>query len=124
MRFEPDNIQDLDDDLFCLDEFADQFGYKTQETRGNNKILSINEEIGVFNSKLKENQFNFKKFWTCYSSLMPRLFTQAKRTNVISSTSVPSESGFSISGYLQRKERSRMKSRTLRFLMVSSCDIW
>jgi len=39
--------------------------------------------------------------------------------NLICATSVPSESIFSIAGYIQRKERCRLSSKMLRFLILS-----
>ena len=57
---------------------------------------------------------NFADFWCNFKSLFPRLFKESKITNIICASSVPAESGFSIAGYIQRKERSRLFSKTLR----------
>ena len=42
-----------------------------------------------------------------------------KKTNIVNATSVPSESQFSISGYTDRKQRSRLSSKSLRFSMLA-----
>ena len=39
--------------------------------------------------------------------------------NLICATPVPSESIFSIAGYIQRKKRCRLSSKMLRFLILS-----
>ena len=42
--------------------------------------------------------------------------------NLICATSVPSESIFSIAGYIQRKGRCRLSSKMLRFLILSKLN--
>ena len=42
-----------------------------------------------------------------------------ERYCLISATSVPSESIFSIAGYIQPKERCKLSSRMLRFLILA-----
>ena len=46
------------------------------------------------------------------------MFEQMKKYNLICATSVPSESIFSIAGYIQRKERCRLSSKMPRFLIL------
>jgi hypothetical protein len=54
-----------------------------------------------------------------FKGTLPKLFNLLLRTNIICATSVPSESAFSVAGYIQRKERCRLKSKNLRFLMLT-----
>ena len=57
---------------------------------------------------------NFVYFLNNLNSLFPRLFKEAKITNIICASSFLGESGFSICGYIQRKKRSRLFSKTIR----------
>ncbi len=42
-----------------------------------------------------------------------------KKINIISATSAPSESAFSVAGYIQRRERSRLSSQNLRYSLLT-----
>ncbi len=64
-------------------------------------------------------QLKFNDFWMMFKSVLPRLFEQVTKINLLSATSVPAESIFSIAGYVQRKERSRLSSKMLRFLILT-----
>jgi hypothetical protein len=54
-----------------------------------------------------------------FKPILGRLYEQTKRYSFIAATSVPSESSFSIAGYIQRKERCRLSSKMLRFLILT-----
>ena len=54
-----------------------------------------------------------------FKPILSRLYEQMKKINLISETSVPSESIFSVAGYIQRKERCRLSSKMLRFLILT-----
>lgn len=49
---------------------------------------------------------------------MPKLKEIVKKVNIICATSCPSESAFSIAGYIERKSRSRLNSKTLRYTIL------
>ena len=54
-----------------------------------------------------------------FKPILGRLYEMMARSGLISATSVPSESIFSIAGYIQRKERCKLSSRMLRFLILA-----
>ena len=54
-----------------------------------------------------------------FKPILSRLYEQMKKINLISATSVPSGSILSIAGYIQRKERCRLSSKMLRFLILT-----
>ena len=54
-----------------------------------------------------------------FKPILGRLYEQMKKINLISATSVPSESIFSVAGYIQRKERCQLSSKMLRFLILT-----
>ena len=68
---------------------------------------------------MRQNSLNLSDFWNEYKKKFPTLYKKLLESNMIVATSVPSESCFSISDYVQRKERSRLTPRNLRFLMFS-----
>ena len=51
--------------------------------------------------------------------MLPRLTILVSKTNIVMATSCAAESAFSIAGYLDRKSRSRLSSKTLRFSILS-----
>jgi hypothetical protein len=61
----------------------------------------------------------FQDFWLQYQKNLPRLYQQMKKINIISATSAPSESAFSVAGYIQRRERSRLSSQNLRYSLLT-----
>jgi len=60
-----------------------------------------------------------KKFWTLNNQVLPRLCDLVLKINIIMSTSCAAESAFSIAGYIDRKSRARLSSKTLRFSILS-----
>ena len=64
-------------------------------------------------------QLDFKEFWLTFKPILGRLFEVMEKNCLISATSVSSESIFSFVGYIQRKERCRLSSRMLRFLILA-----
>ena len=61
----------------------------------------------------------FDDFWLRYEKKLPKLYEQAVKTNIILSTSVPAESAFSVAGYIQRKEKSSLSCKNLRFSFLT-----
>jgi hypothetical protein len=62
---------------------------------------------------------DLKDFWLTFKPIIGRLYEIMERYCLISATSVPSESIFSIAGDIQRKERCKLSSRMLRFLILA-----
>ena len=51
-------------------------------------------------------------------STLPKMYATMLRTNVKCPTSVAAESVFSEAGFVQRKERTRLSSKQLRFTIM------
>jgi hAT family C-terminal dimerisation region len=79
--------------------------------------LTIDVEIALFTNTIKTHT-SFKEFWIKHRASFPRLVYLVHRYCIIPATSVASESAFSISGYIARKQRLSLSSKTLRHLLV------
>ena len=74
----------------------------------------ISEEIVVYASLCRQYSFMAALvFWETYGNQMPMLKILAKHYLAAPCTSVPSESAFSSSAYIARKERSRLSVENL-----------
>jgi hAT family C-terminal dimerisation region len=80
------------------------------------RTLTIQQEIARMASLPKDNQ-DFSVFWQTHENTMPLLATQARKYLAVSATSVPSESAFSISNYILRKNRLSLTSKNLKYCM-------
>ncbi len=92
-------------------------------SRTKTRSKTIIEEIISFEAKLlsfpQRSEDLFKKFWKLAENELPLLYKLSIKFNTFCSGSVPSESSFSVAGYQQRKERSSLDSKTLRFEMIA-----
>lgn len=79
-------------------------------------VLTIEQEISKLGSIPKDN-YEFTSFWQAYGREMPRLSVLAKKYLSICATSVPSESAFSVSNYVLRKNRLALSSRNVQYTM-------
>ncbi|CAF1488902.1 unnamed protein product [Adineta ricciae] len=79
---------------------------------------SVEDEIILFNQAIQSYNGSFSAFWLQFRDQFPRLYRVALRVNIIPATSVPSETIFSIAGFISRKQRSSLSSTSLRHLMV------
>lgn len=86
----------------------------TRQTR----TLSAEDELVLFTQLICSFKSNFSAFWIQHRERFPRLYRIAQRVNIIPATSVPSESVFSVAGYVARKQRTSLSSTSLRHLMV------
>ena len=91
-------------------------------SRQKSKRIMINEEIKYFKLAVQEYNLLFEpstlsaiNFWKLYKDRLPLLTHLAKIHLSASGTSVPSESAFSISSYIARKERSRLSGKNLAY---------
>ena len=101
----------------AIDEEIILYIQKVKESQGVRKIdLKL---IHSFFKKIKVFQIKFREFWMYNKKFLPKLFKMAKRYCFICSTSVASECAFSVAGFINRKERSSLKPRTLRFLILT-----
>jgi hypothetical protein len=111
-----------DSNKSAMDMFNESIGDINYEgnRRGENKRATVIEEI--HNYRKYAAQFNLKKkpdatsailFWRTYGDTFSILKGLAKKMLSTPATSVPSESCFSISSYLGRKERARLTGEHL-----------
>ncbi|CAF1008181.1 unnamed protein product [Brachionus calyciflorus] len=89
-----------------LDDFAKKCNFPGHISRDPSK-KNIKDEKSYYITAISGKN-DFSKFWAENSSNLPILTSIVKKTNVISATSVPSESAFRIAGYINRKDRSSL----------------
>ncbi|CAF3354532.1 unnamed protein product, partial [Rotaria socialis] len=82
------------------------------------RSLSPEDELILFTQVIQSFKCDFSSFWIQYREHFSCLYKVAQRVNIITATSVPSESIFSIAGYVARKQRTSLSSTSLRHLMV------
>ena len=80
--------------------------------------LSTEEELVLCIQAIESSKSDFSSFWLQHRARFTRLYNVARRANIILATSVPNETIFSIAGFVARKQRSSLSSRSLRYLMV------
>ncbi|CAF3102323.1 unnamed protein product [Rotaria sp. Silwood2] len=80
------------------------------------KTVSLKQEIAKFET-LDKDEHSFSTFWKKYERSLPLLSKMARRYGSITASSVPSESSFSIAGYLARKNRSSLSAKNLKYSM-------
>ena len=84
----------------------------------NSKVLNIKQELSNYISSKNEYDADFEKYWQNKAAQLPMLASLAKKYCKIPASSVPSESSFSIGNHIQRKERSALSSKNLRYSMI------
>ena len=78
------------------------------------KPKTISEEIAYYGYLCRQiSDLDALNFWRLYGEQMPMLKAMARQYLATPSTSVPSESAFSSSAYVARKERSRLSIENL-----------
>jgi hypothetical protein len=82
------------------------------------KSLTIEEELVLFTQAIHSFKGDFASFWLQNRERFTRLYRVAQRVNIVAATSVASESVFSIAGFVARKQRTSLSSKSLRHLMV------
>ncbi len=115
--------------LTPMEIFLDAVGDDTVPKRNSSSRSNIVEDL--YNYRLLVTKFNTRhqpssqtsiKFWKTFQANLPCLSKLAKQLLCTPATSVASESAFSISAYLARKERARLSDENLSatiFLKVS-----
>ncbi|CAF4728460.1 unnamed protein product, partial [Rotaria socialis] len=68
------------------------------------RSLSPEDELILFTQVIQSFKGDFSSFWMQYRERFSCLYKVAQRVNIITATSVPSESIFSIVGYVARKQ--------------------
>ena len=100
-----------------LESFATDCNLLTENLNTDNKQISISDEILFYKSAVNSKKHKFNEFWLTHHAKLPQLSSLVKRINIIPASSVPSESKFSIAGYINRKERSSLSTSNLRYSM-------
>ena len=92
-------------------------GLSLKSITDNSKQWTVKEEVCHYLSTLNQNH-TFAEYWKNNKTRLPILSSIALRYNIICPTSISSESAFSISGFIQRKNRSSLTPETLRYSML------
>ncbi|CAF1509065.1 unnamed protein product [Adineta steineri] len=77
------------------------------------ELHNYRKHTGHFNLNHKPDATSAIKFWKIYGDALPNLKTLAARMLSTPATSVPSESAFSVSSFLGRKERAALSGDNL-----------
>lgn len=80
------------------------------------RTLTIEQELAKLSS-IPKDQYEFDSFWQEYSKALPKLSKIARKYLSIPSSSVPSESAFSTSNYILRKNRLGLSSKNVKYTM-------
>lgn len=106
----------------CLQGFLTSIGKRRLSAVQGNTTLSIADELSTYRSlaikEFSEVVEQFKNpdpfnFWNSQSHTLKFLSILARKHLIVPSTSVPSESTFSMASFIGRKERSRLTPQNL-----------
>jgi len=111
-------------ELFLNSIGEDNFQKPTTSSRASiiEELYNYRSLIVQYNSLHKVSTSSCLNFWKTYEAAFPRLSKLAREFVCTPATSVPSESAFSMSAYVARKERARLSIDSLTatvFLKVS-----
>jgi hypothetical protein len=80
------------------------------------KSPTIEQELAKLSS-IPKDDYQFDSFWQEHGKVLPKLATIARKYLSISSSSVPSESAYSTSSYVLRKNRLALSSKNIKYTM-------
>ncbi len=75
------------------------------------------EEIAFYVDRV-QGKHSFEQFWNRYKNDIPGMMDLVQSYNIRPATSVPSEQLFSVANYVQRKQRSSLAPKTLKYTML------
>lgn len=78
---------------------------------------SAKEEIAFYVDRV-QGKDTFEQFWNRYKHDLPGMIDLVRSYNMRPATSVASEGLFSIANYVQRKQRSSLAPKTLKYTML------
>jgi hypothetical protein len=111
-----------DEIVDTLDHFVQKLGVSKLSMP--ESPTNIEEELEYYKYNVKkDSNSNHKEFWLRNRELLKLLYVDFLKFNTMCATSVPSECTFSVSGFLQRKERSSLKASTLRHTIMLKDEI-
>jgi hypothetical protein len=100
-----------------IKHFLNKCGFTSNNTMMSSvRMLTIEQEIAKLSSIPKDNH-EVKSFWQAHGQEMPKLTMIARKYLCICATSVPSESAFSVSNYVLRKNRLALASKNVKHTM-------
>ncbi|CAF1056462.1 unnamed protein product [Adineta steineri] len=100
-----------------INNFLNKCGVTSSKTLdGSKKSLTIAQELAKLSS-IPKDDYEFDFFWQEYSKTLPKLANFVRKYLSISSSSVPSESAFSVSNYVLRKNRLALSSKNVKYTM-------
>jgi hypothetical protein len=102
-----------------LEAFGKKYGLKcSQLSTPKPADKEIQEELNYFKKEISNNTLDFSNFWKKHATYLPMLASEVRKVCIIAASSVASESSFSEANFIQRKERSSLSSKSLRFSMI------
>lgn len=96
----------------AVNAFLQSVGHESLTSKG--KRATLVEEFRNYRllatkfMELKDTDVTVLQFWSTHTHELPLLSSFARRFLATPGTSVPSETAFSVSGFIGRKERSRL----------------
>ena len=94
-------------------------GVVAREETSKEKNLNIKQELVIFNQIRECGQsWTLQDFWQQNGKKMPLLSRVVREYCVSPASSVGPEASFSVANYINRKERSSLSSRNLRYSML------
>ena len=78
---------------------------------------SAKEEMAFYVDRV-QGKHSFEQFWNRYKNDIPGMMDLVQSYNIRPATSVPSEGLFSVANYVQRKQRSSLAPKTLKYTML------
>ncbi len=100
-----------------LDDFAALCSVDDNSNQSNTINFDIDKEFIIYH-QTKTLEEDFSKYWQSYSGQLHILAVFVQHYSIIPASSVSSEAAFSIANYYQRKERSNLSSKSLRYSMI------
>ncbi|CAF3342667.1 unnamed protein product [Rotaria sp. Silwood2] len=85
--------------------------------------LSLDEELCHYVQAIASAK-QFNTFWIENGSKLPNLANIVRQISAIPATSISSEAAFSLSGYLCRKQRTSLGSKSIRQSMILKYRPW
>ena len=104
--------------------FREKCGLSSEPRPATKQISSIKQEVSRFESIELDAYEDFSSFWRQNCSILPNLSNMARRYACLPATSVPSESSFSVAGYLVRKTRMSLTPKNLKYSMFLKDKLW
>jgi len=103
-----------------LDNFLKTYGaQETVEVTASAKVkdnVSVKEQISIYMLNVKSVP-HLETFWTRYGTQLPDLLAVLKYYSCMQCSSVAFESSFSVSGYINRKQRCSLSSSAILYSM-------